>query len=69
MNSLKITKKEASKVTHDINYEWHLKYQDKVGDICVIETHSHRQSSVGYIYYFINNGFNDYVFVAKYSID
>ena len=43
MKSLPITKKEASKVTHDINNVWHKRFQDK--EYCVIETHSHKPDS------------------------
>ena len=65
---LRITKKEAEKVMHDINNDWHVKYADLTGEICMIETHSHRSDSPGYMYYFINHGFSNYEYVAKYRI-
>ncbi len=62
--SLNITKKEAAKVTHDINNEWHILYQNK--RYCQIETHSHLPDSPSYVYHFINEGFNNYIFVGKF---
>ena len=38
MNSLTITKKEASKVTHDINYEWHEVPRQSGGYLCYRDT-------------------------------
>ena len=64
MKSLVITKKEASKVTHDINSVWHERFKNK--EYCVIETHSHRIDSPSYEYIFINHGFNQYTFIGKY---
>ncbi len=64
MKSLTITKKEASRVTHDINAVWHEKYKGK--EFCVIETHSHRIDSPSYEYIFVNHGFDDYTFIGKY---
>ena len=63
MKSLKISRKEAEKVTHDINNVWHSKYQGK--RVCVIETHSNRIDSPSYEYIFINNGFDNYQFIGK----
>ena len=67
-DAMKITKKEAAKVTHDINNVWHIIYKDKCGEICVIETHSHKTDSPGFLYYFINNDYDHYDFIAKYLI-
>lgn len=64
MKSLRITKKEAEKVTHDINNVWHAKFQGK--KYCRIYSHSYQADSPSYVYHFINNGFNNYEFVAKY---
>ena len=65
MRTLKISKKEAVKVTHDINSVWHTKY--KSVKYCRIETHSNRPDSPSYVYHFINHGFNEYEFTGKYS--
>ena len=64
MKSLKITAKEREKFTHDINDDWHKKYQGKT--YCQIETHSNRPDSPSFEYHFINNGFSNYTFIAKY---
>ena len=64
MKSLSITKKESAKITHDINSVWHTRYKDK--KYCQIETHSNNSDSPCYVYHFINNGFNQYMFVGKY---
>ena len=64
MKSLKISRKEAAKVTHDINNVWHIKYKGK--RIGVIETHSNRPDSPSYEYFFINYGFDNYQFIGKY---
>ena len=64
MNTLQITKKEAAKVVHDINNVWNDRFKDK--RICTIETHSNEADSPSYEYIFLNNGFNEYEFVAKY---
>ena len=64
MESLRITKKEAVKVTHDINNVWHARYKGK--KYCRIETHSFGIGSSSYVYHFINYGFDQYVFVGKY---
>lgn len=63
MKSLKISRKEAAKVTHDINNVWHERFSDK--EVAVIHTHSHKKNSKSYDYYFINHGFNDYEFLWK----
>ena len=63
MKSLSISRKEAEKVTHDINNVWHKKFQGE--EVCMIETHSHKPDSPSYCYYFINHGFDDYEFFAK----
>ena len=68
MKSLRITRKEAEKVMHDINADWHVKYAGMVGEVCMIETHSNRSDSPGYVYYFMNNGFSQYEYLAKYRI-
>ncbi|MBO4396455.1 MAG: hypothetical protein J5819_08940 [Eubacterium sp.] len=67
--SLRITKKEAVKVTHEINSVWHVRYQKKGEVLCVIETHSNNVNSPSYEYYFINHGFNDYEFTAKFPTE
>ena len=67
-DAMRITKKEAAKVTHDINDVWHTTYKDQCGEICVIETHSHKPDSPGYSYYFINHNYDCYGFIAKYLI-
>ena len=64
MRSLNITKKEAYKVSHDINNVWHERFQGKL--YCRIETHSHRKDSPSYVYHFINHGFDNYEFVGKF---
>jgi len=64
MKSLNISTKEAEKVTHDINSIWHTKYEGRLN--CVIITHSHKKDSPSYEYHFINNGFNNYIFVGKF---
>lgn len=66
MKSLKITRKEAAKVTHDINDRWHKNYSNRTGEKCVINTHSHRVDSPSYEYHFINYDFDNYRIVAKY---
>ena len=66
MRSLRITTKEAEKVRHDINDDWHTKYSSRIGQKCVIDTHSNRPDSPSYEYHFINYDFNEYTFVAKY---
>lgn len=63
MKDLKISKKEAAKVTHDINNVWHERFKDK--EFAVIHTHSHKSTSPSYDYYFINYGFDDYEFLWK----
>ena len=62
--SLKISKKEAAKITHDINNVWHMKYKGK--KYCTIETHSQENNTPSYVYHFINLEFNNYLFVGKY---
>ena len=64
METLQITKKEAAKVTHDINNVWHARYSGKT--YCRIETHSHKGDSPSYVYHFINYGYDQYEFVGKY---
>ena len=64
MKILKITKKEAAKVTHDINNVWHDRFQGK--RYCRIYSHSYQSDSPSYVYHFINHGFDNYEFVAKY---
>ena len=66
MKKLRITRKEAEKVSHDINNDWHIKYSSRVEQKCIINTHSHRPDSPSYEYHFINHGFDCYEFVAKY---
>ena len=63
MRYLKVSRKEAEKVTHDINDDWHKKYQGQ--EFCVIHTHSYQTNSPGYDYFFINHGFNEYEFLGK----
>lgn len=60
---MKITKKEAAKVTKDINDIWYARFEGE--DFCVIYTHSHESNSPSYAYYFINHGFNEYEFIGK----
>jgi hypothetical protein len=64
MKSLSVTRKEAAKVTHEINNVWHMKYAGE--EVGVIYSHSNRSDSPSYEYQFINHGFNNYEFVAKY---
>ena len=64
MKSLPITKKEAAKVTHDINNIWHERFKDE--EKCVIRTHSNKKDSPSYEYHFINIDFNHYMFIGKY---
>ena len=64
MKSLRMTRKEMEKVTHDINNVWHKRYKDKT--YCRIATHSNKINSPSYVYHFINKGYNEYEFVAKY---
>ena len=59
MKSLRITRKEAAKVTHDINNVWHSKFKGK--RLGVIETHSDRPDGPSYEYIFINHDFDLYV--------
>ena len=63
MKSLRISRKEAEKVTHDINNVWHVKYQGK--RIGVIETHSNKIDSPSYEYIFVNHSFDNYEFIGK----
>ena len=65
MESLQITKKEAVKVTHDINNVWHARYKGK--RIATIVTHPNDIYSESYEYIFRNYGFNEYEFLGKYS--
>lgn len=64
MKSLKISKKEAAKVTHDINNVWHERFRNV--EIGYIDTHSHKVNSPSYMYVFRNYGFNKYEFIGKY---
>ena len=64
MKSLKISRKEAEKVTHDINNVWHARYRDV--EIGYIYTHTHKVNSPLYVYVFRNYGFNNYEFIGKY---
>ena len=63
MRFLKVTEKEAAKVTHDINNVWHKRFQGE--EYCVIHTHSNDNNSLAYDYYFINHGFDEYEFLGK----
>ncbi len=63
MRYLEVNRKEAEKVTHDINNVWHERFQGE--EFCVIHSHSYLPDSPGYDYYFINHGFNDYEFLGK----
>lgn len=63
--SLEISRKEADKVRHDINSVWHSRFKGM--RFCRIETHSYQPDSPSFVYYFINNGFDDYLFVGKYN--
>ena len=65
--SLPITRKEAEKVTHDINNIWHSRFQNE--EVCVIHTHAHKLTSPSFDYYFINHGFNEYEFIGKNPTD
>ena len=67
MKSLPISFKEAEKVTHDINNIWHACYEGQRN--CVIYTHSYQKNSPSYEYHFINYGFDQYAFVAKYPTE
>lgn len=60
MKSLRITRREAAKVTHDINNVWHSKYKDV--EIGFIHMHSNRPDSPSYVYTFINHVFDNYEF-------
>mgnify|MGYP006873078554 CR=1 FL=1 len=64
MKSLRITRKEAAKVTYDINNVWHERFQGK--RYGRIYSHSYQHDSPSYVYHFINYGFDNYEFVAKY---
>ena len=64
---MKLTPKEISKITHEINSVWHVRYRGKKN--CVIVTHSNKKDSPAYIYRFINYGFANYRFVGKYNTD
>ena len=64
MGSLSISRKEAEKVTHDINNVWHERFQNIA--IGVIYTHSHKKNSPSYAYVFKNHGFNEYEFIGKF---
>ena len=64
MKGLKISRKEAAKVTHDINDVWHERFRN-VG-IGYIYTHSHKRNSPSYVYIFRNHGFDNYEFIGKY---
>ena len=63
MRFLRVSRKEAEKITHDINSDWHKRFQGE--EYCVIHSHSYTPDSPGYDYYFINHGFNDYEFLGK----
>lgn len=63
MRYLPVSRKEADKVTHDINNVWHKRFQGV--EFCVIYTHSYDIDSPSYDYFFINHGFNDYEFLGK----
>ena len=64
MKSSKISKKEAEKVTHDINNVWHARYENV--EIGYIYTHTHKANSPSYKYVFKNYGFDNYEFIGKY---
>ena len=66
MKSLRMTEKERAKVTHDINNVWHKQFKGKYR--CRIITRSNEMDSPFYVYYFINYGFDEYVFVGKYAM-
>lgn len=63
MRYLKVGWREAEKVTHDINADWHKRFQGQ--EYCVIHSHSYEPDSLGYDYYFINHGYNEYEFLGK----
>ena len=63
MRYLPVSRKEADKVTHDINNVWHKRFQGE--EFCVIYTHSYDIDSPSYDDFFINHGFNDYEFFGK----
>lgn len=65
--SLSISKKEASKVSHDINNLYHAKYNGKRE--CTIVTSSHEPDSPSYVYRFKNYGFNNYDIYYKTKLD
>ena len=60
---MKMTRKEAAKVTHEINNVWHTRYKGL--EYGVIYTHSNKPNSPAYAYSFINHGFNNYQFIEK----
>ena len=64
MRRLKISRKEAAKVAHEINSVWHIKYKDVKK--AYIYSHSNRPDSPSYVYTFINHGFDNYEFTGKY---
>ena len=66
MKSLLITRKEVAKVTHDINNVWHSHFKKKGEELCVIYTHSNKPDSPSYAYVFLNHGFDNNEFIAKY---
>ena len=66
MKSLKISRKEAVKVTHDINNVWHTKYKDV--EIGYIYTHSLKPDSPSYMHVFRNHGFDSYEFLGKFPV-
>lgn len=63
MRYLRVSRKEAEKVTHDINSVWHKRFQGE--EFCTIHTHSYGLDSPSYDYFFINHGFNNYEFLGK----
>ncbi len=63
MRFQRVSKKEAEKVTHDINAVWHNRFQGE--EYCVIHTHSFQLDSPAYDYYFINHSFDNYEFWGK----
>ena len=48
MKGLRISRKEAAKVTHDINNVWHERFQGL--EVAVIHTHSQKKNSQSYDY-------------------
>ena len=60
---LRMTKKEVAKVTHDINYVWHARFEGL--RLCTIQTHSNKIDGLSYEYLFINYGFGIYEFIDK----